>query len=145
MANKYKFKGINDEHDTCSACHKTGLKRVVWLAPLSPDGDELGDPEPYGTDCAAKLLGVSRKTRAKTEQAVLAALRDQIRQKITQIRNNEMIVVGQHFWPKELSAQRSYGPISVEEMIAYRNAKWPILRFANAVTEKDINEAAKYL
>lgn len=49
----YKVLGVNSDHDTCSRCGKTNLKKVVWLAL------EDGEPEPVGADCAGRLL---RKT-----------------------------------------------------------------------------------
>jgi hypothetical protein len=30
VAARIRIRGINDVHDTCSHCGKTGLKRVVW-------------------------------------------------------------------------------------------------------------------
>lgn len=57
MTKKFRIMGCNDDFDTCDCCGKTGLKRVVMLAPVDPDGNLEGDPSPYGTSCAAKLLG----------------------------------------------------------------------------------------
>lgn len=53
---KFKCYGINEDTDECTACGKKNLKRVVWLAPLDEDGNEVADPAPYGTDCAARMM-----------------------------------------------------------------------------------------
>ncbi len=51
---------INSDLETCACCGKTNLKRVVWLA--------FGEAAPvaYGTNCAAKALGVEGTYTAKT-------------------------------------------------------------------------------
>ena len=54
---KYKLLGINNDTETCDACGKTGLKRVMWLERLDSDGNGTGDIKAYGTTCGARTLG----------------------------------------------------------------------------------------
>lgn len=77
--NRYRYIATNDEADSCSCCGRTGLKRVVWLVELDPDGGELGDAAPYGTTCGAHLLmdrqPAERKPRLhEAEKAIALAL-----------------------------------------------------------------------
>jgi len=51
----YIIKGTNDDATTCACCGRDDLTRVVWLAPIDNDWNE-GAAEPYGTNCAARLL-----------------------------------------------------------------------------------------
>jgi|GEM_PF-4348284 len=55
---------INDEHDTCEYCGKTGLKRVAWIR------IEDGTTVPFGVCCGARVLGVSKGGLAVKAQAV---------------------------------------------------------------------------
>lgn len=59
-ANAPKLSGMY-AHD-CALCGHEELKRTVWLTEAGTN-----NPRPYGTGCAAKLLG-------ETETALLAAL-----------------------------------------------------------------------
>ena len=61
MAKQFRLMGTNDDHNTCEFCGRTNLKRVVMLAPLDPDGNVEGEAAPYGTSCAATLLGYTWK------------------------------------------------------------------------------------
>lgn len=47
--------GVSDDVTGCECCGKTGLKRTVAL------GDADGAVVYYGTDCAARALGVTGK------------------------------------------------------------------------------------
>ena len=79
MARQYRLVGCNDDFDTCACCGKTGLKRVMMLAPLDPDGGVEDEASPYGTSCAARLLGYTwgkdpkgqRKTKTLLETLAL--------------------------------------------------------------------------
>lgn len=51
----WAIKGTNSEEHTCACCGRDDLTRVVWLAPLDPDGNE-GAAAPFGTTCAARLI-----------------------------------------------------------------------------------------
>lgn len=59
---EYRITAINDEHDACSCCGKTGLKRVVWL------NDGSAYDMPFGTTCAAKKLRVATTGKAQIER-----------------------------------------------------------------------------
>ena len=68
MAKRYALKGINDDEQVCAVCGKIELQRVMWLAELSDEGDEIGEPFHCGTTCGAKLLGRSvSKVRTATK------------------------------------------------------------------------------
>ncbi len=58
---------INDEHDTCECCGKTGLKRVAWIR------IEDGTVVPFGVCCAASVLGVSKAGLSTKARAVALA------------------------------------------------------------------------
>ena len=67
---RYKVLGTNGDHDTCGRCGKTGLQRVVWLQAIDADGCDVGDAEPVGCNCAAKLMGrTSTQISRSAEQA----------------------------------------------------------------------------
>jgi len=57
---------VNSDLDTCTACGRTGLKRVAWLVALDADGNEDGDAVAFGTDCAGKAL-LGAKSRKNTD------------------------------------------------------------------------------
>jgi hypothetical protein len=65
MPRMYKLVGTNDDQDSCCCCGRSGLKRVMWLVPLDEDGNPAGEPEHYGTSCAAKMLGWANHTSMK--------------------------------------------------------------------------------
>lgn len=60
---KYKVKGVNQDMDVCDLCGKCNLKKVVWLAEINSQGEEVGDPFAVGTDCASKLLTGRKNTK----------------------------------------------------------------------------------
>lgn len=53
---RYTLKAVNDEETTCCVCGKVELKRVMWIAELNEDGEEMGEPFHCGTTCGAKLM-----------------------------------------------------------------------------------------
>lgn len=71
METTYRLLGVNSDHDTCTACGRTGLKRVAWLVALDADGNEDGDAAAFGTDCAGKVL-LGAKSRKNTEAITVA-------------------------------------------------------------------------
>ena len=86
MAKCYRIMGTDDSEDTCSCCGRQGLKRVVWVAPLDPDGGIEDSPAPYGTTCAARLLGYTYSSAKEAvgvkklveSEAVLAEVRARV-------------------------------------------------------------------
>lgn len=56
MSPRYRYLATSDEGDACHCCGRTNLKRYVWLIELDEDRNEIGDPAPFGTTCAAHLL-----------------------------------------------------------------------------------------
>jgi hypothetical protein len=67
----YVVKGSNADSHSCSACGRTDLNRVIWLAPLDPDGNE-GAAAPYGTDCAARLIAPKQAGRTAAHLDMIA-------------------------------------------------------------------------
>jgi hypothetical protein len=65
MTKKYAYKGTNSDKESCDVCGRTGLKKVIWLAELDVDGNELGHVIAAGTTCGATLLGYSQKNFTK--------------------------------------------------------------------------------
>jgi hypothetical protein len=82
MTARYKVLGVNDDHDTCNCCGKTGLKRVVWLAELDADGNRVGDPTAVGCNCAARML---RLTHTRLWNLALEADRRQAAEEANQV------------------------------------------------------------
>ena len=78
----YTVHGTNDDHDTCSHCGKSGLKRVVWLSYNDVEGNSMGNPEPVGTSCAARLM---KKTITNVTRLAEAADRERINREMTTI------------------------------------------------------------
>jgi hypothetical protein len=70
MTRTFQLVGTDDNQSTCCCCGRTDLKRVVWLVPIDSDGGPAGEPEHYGTTCAARLLGYAHPTSASTKSRV---------------------------------------------------------------------------
>jgi hypothetical protein len=68
----YIIKGCNNEEHICARCGRTELNRVIWLAPLDSDGNEIAEASPYGTTCAARLMAPKAERRT-AEQLVRIA------------------------------------------------------------------------
>lgn len=130
-APKYAVKGINDDVDTCEVCGKRGLKRVVWLVELSPEGEELGEPMPVGTDCAGRMMGwrfgpkkvadklaqMHREDMEKTvSQAIKAAWRG-------------MVVYQNVHWPLDLANALARGEMTFQQAQDERVRRFPILAY----------------
>jgi hypothetical protein len=60
---KYRVLGTNDDASSCCCCGREGLKRVVWLQPLTEQGEDDGVPVHFGTMCAAKASGWGYSSR----------------------------------------------------------------------------------
>lgn len=72
-ATRYAVNGTNDDEHVCAKCGRTELRRVVWLTPLDADGNPVGPAQPYGTNCAARLIAPTERHSAA---ATLVALVD---------------------------------------------------------------------
>lgn len=66
MAATIKVLGVTDERTECECCGRSGLKRTVALS-ISDDSDTR--VAYYGTDCAHRSLGVSKKVVAEALEA----------------------------------------------------------------------------
>lgn len=134
MNNKYRYYGINDDESVCSHCGKTGLKRVVWLAQLDEDGNEISEPTPYGTNCAAEMLGWRYSTRNQTESRFNTMLNEAIKkegsEKLTSLIKDGTFIVycGKYIMPVgEICRKLARREIDIIEAIQLRNAQYPHL------------------
>lgn len=134
----YTIKGINDEEDTCSCCGKTGLKRVVWLAAVSVDGEE-SEPMPLGTSCAAKKMYGKSIGKAKDENKLVAEMNVAIKNKCYQLLES-FVDSGSYCVPAELLEMAK---IDLFAALAERNNRFPILNVMNGTITTQ--QAAKYL
>lgn len=56
----FRYLGTTDDVVDCQreGCRKVGLSHTVVIVPLDENGNDDGEPTYYGSDCAAKVLGV---------------------------------------------------------------------------------------
>jgi hypothetical protein len=71
---KYAYKGTNEDHDTCLVCGRSGLKKVMWLVELDPDGGEIGEAFAVGTSCGPTLLGYTQRAFNKAIKSATAEI-----------------------------------------------------------------------
>jgi acetyl-CoA carboxylase carboxyltransferase component len=81
-----KITAINDEQDYCSICGKTHLKKVVWL-----EDSTTGELHHVGTECAAKLLKISKLETTKQIKAYEKKLQAEQKQKEAELKKQEQI------------------------------------------------------
>ena len=132
MSKKYLCYGVNDDVDFCEACGKRGLKRVVWLAPLDEEGNELADPAPYGVDCAARMLGWSyskQKSTAKLEQMNRDRKSAEVEAYIKQLMYGWRICDRKYMLPVDLIERVFRCEITPIEAFTLRNERYPILTY----------------
>lgn len=67
---RFKIIAVNDEADYCTCCGRQGLKRVVMMQQLDADGNVEVYSEPFGTSCAAKLLGYRNPSSPATKRKI---------------------------------------------------------------------------
>jgi hypothetical protein len=128
---KYAVKGINDDVDYCEVCGKRGLKRVVWLAELSKDGEELGDPMPVGTDCAGRMMGW-RFGPKKVVEKLQQMRRDDMEKTISKATKEAfrgMVVYASIHWPLDLANAIAGGQMTKEDAYEERTRRYPILAY----------------
>lgn len=134
----YTIKGINDEEDTCSCCGKTGLKRVVWLAAVSVDGEE-SEPMPLGTSCAAKKMFGKSSGKAQDENKLTVAMSAAVKAKCHQLLKS-FVDFGNNCVPAELIEMAK---VDLFAAMTERNNRFPILNWMNGTITTQ--QAAKYL
>ena len=141
MNNKYRYYGVNDDESVCSHCGKTGLKRVVWLAVLDEEGNEVSEPAPYGTTCAAEMLGWRYGTRKQTESRFNEMLNTAIvkegSERLTNLIKEGVFVIycGKYIMPVgEICRKLVHREIEIKEAIQLRNAQYPHLFDVNLAT-----------
>ena len=66
MTATIKILGVTDERTECECCGRSGLKRTVALSIADKNDSRVVY---YGTDCAHRSLGVSKKTVAEALEA----------------------------------------------------------------------------
>lgn len=125
MNNKYRYYGINDDESVCSHCGKKGLKRVVWLAELDEEGNEVSEPAPYGTTCAAEMLGWRYGTRNQTKSRFNTMLNDAVQkeasEKLSEYVKNGVFVLYTMYSQTNQRYQKYYVTVELLEML--RNNK----------------------
>jgi hypothetical protein len=141
MESKQQFRvmGVNDDVDYCGHCGKTGLKRVVWLAPVDADGTVCGEAAPYGTTCAWWALNGEKLTRsnARIEREISARLQKSVDDYITKLRTG-WVVLGQYLVPSDSDFSK---PTS--EILTARDARYPVLGYLNG--KLTITQAARLM
>lgn len=141
---KYKVMGINDDVNYCGCCGKTGLKRVVWIAPLDADGNVAGEASPYGTTCAAYTLRITKekgvRATAKIEAKINAELLKSIDSKIANIRKDFVqlnTTQGSYLLPPSLMN------MGLDAALKARKDMFPILGFYDGTL--NVKQAARHL
>ena len=145
---KYRIVGINDDQDTCQCCGKTGLKRVVWMVPIDVDGNPEGEPECYGTSCAARIAGYAYPTSAGTKRKIeLEAYRmaeETISKRIEQIRKDHCTIVfrsefpvGRFFIGKDMLDAYNMGDYTLQECMEALRSRFPILRYLDGKMDRN--------
>lgn len=133
MVKKFRMVGINDDASECSCCGRQGLKRVVWLMPLDVDGNPEGDAAPYGTSCAATLMGYaypkSSASKRKIEAEAVMAMRQTVEDAVTGIRKAHMTRLGAYFVLNDLVAEVQAGRMTLKQAEEERERRFPLLRF----------------
>lgn len=137
---KYRIVGINDEQDTCQCCGRSGLNRVVWMVPVDVDGNTEGEPEHYGTSCAARIAGYSYPTSAgtkrKVEVAAWEAAQKTVQDHIDKIRKENCVLVfrsespvGRFYIGKDRESDYQSGTATISECVESLRQQFPILRY----------------
>lgn len=151
---KYKIVGINDDMDTCMCCGKSGLKRVVWMVAIDPDGNPDGSPEHYGTTCAARIAGYANPTSAVTKRKVeVEAIKradESISSAIQAIRRDHCLVVlrdqapvGRFYILKADDESYFTGSLSILDCQLRVRDQYPIVRYLDGkMTRYDAFTAA---
>lgn len=129
METTFKVMGVNDDVDYCGHCGKTGLKRVVWLAPLDADGTVVGEAAPYGTTCAAWALNITNEkvshSNARIDRAIALLQEQSVNEHIAALRKG-WIVLGQYLVPPDSDFSKP-----TPELLAARDARYPVLGYLN--------------
>lgn len=133
MVKKFRMVGINDDASECSCCGRQGLKRVVWLMPLDVDGNPEGDAAPYGTSCAATLMGYaypkSSASKRKIEVEAMMARRQTVEDAVAEIRKAHLTRVGVYFVLTDLVEEVQAGRMTLKQAEDERERRYPLLRF----------------
>lgn len=56
---RFRYLGVIDDITVCEKCGKSQLRSTVVVQPLDIDGNPDGEPNYYGSTCAARVLGVN--------------------------------------------------------------------------------------
>ena len=128
----YRLKAVNSDHDTCSVCGKTDLKKVMWLSELGNDNNDFLDPFPAGTTCGARLLGVSTSGGAKrTSIRVKELAYKQISDYVWSIKTNRELfwLYKRTYLPKDCVIQMRIGEMTMAEALKIRDERYPIMTY----------------
>ena len=133
MVKKFRMVGITDDANECSCCGRQDLKRVVWMVPLDPDGNPEGEAAPYGTSCAATLLGYaypkSSTSKRKIEVEAMMARRRTVEDAVAEIRKAHLTRVGVYFVLTDLVEEVQAGRMTLKQAEDERERRYPLLRF----------------
>lgn len=116
---RYRYLGITDDCVTCQKCGKEELRSTVIIMPVDVDGNDEGDPEYYGSTCAARALGVrggGKAVLSAARNAHLATLNEAVEARIM-LDHYGLPHAGD---PTEAELNRSVGLYAD----AHRNARW---------------------
>jgi hypothetical protein len=126
---KYRVYGVNGDATYCACCGRTDLNRVVWMAQVNELDEDIENPSPYGTVCAAKLLGWANHIRHS--EALRAKLDEETRRTIERAINEtrrkaEMVIYEGRFVCPDLT---SYSAAKAQELTKdrYPILHWPTL------------------
>lgn len=137
-AKKFRFRGRTDHEVPCSLCGTTDKKVTVWLSPIDADGNEVGEAEPYGRQCAAMLLrgGTGKPSPSQAEAILVNAASEAARADMdawhARVRPHAVVVSGYYILPEDAERVRS-GTMSAAQAAMRLQERFPKPRKANPV------------
>jgi hypothetical protein len=129
-----RYIGVTDECVECQQCGKVGLRSTVVLGLLDADGN-VDEVTYYGSDCAARALGVGGGARK-----VLAAAReaDRTTRALAADARDRAAHYGYDPVTGEITTARSFAEIAVRRRRLYVGSPW-----AADMTWQDWQDAAR--
>jgi len=137
---RFRFRGRTDDEVPCSLCGTTDKKVTVWLAPVDSDGNDIGEPSPYGRQCAAMLLRKSHKKPTPSQaETILAdasseAARADLEAWHARVRPHAAVIGGYYVLSEDAQAVRD-GTMPVTSAALRLQQRFPKPRKANPVDD----------
>lgn len=137
---RFRFRGRTDDEVPCSLCGTTDKKVTVWLAPVDSDGNDIGEPSPYGRQCAAMLLRKSQKRPTPSQaEAILAdasseTARADLEAWHARVRPHAVVIGGYYVLSEDAQAVRD-GTMPVTSAALRLQQRFPKPRKANPVDD----------